>query len=268
MRLGIEGGQAGVATHQEDHGDGARAQGWDGLAAEAGESTGWAKTGAVVSGALPAPRFTPSEQRLIARLRTPEQVQAWLLRMPYNWERAGETNRTLRGVLRHKKAHCLEAALCAAAILEQHGFPPLLMDLESVDLLDHVIYVFQRGGKWGSIARSRCAGLHGRKPVFASLAALADSYRAPFIDTTGRMKGFGVLDLRTLKGNPWRTSTRNVPSISDALNANRHTPSPTPEPEFRTWKVRFDAWWEANGRPAHDWPVFEDYPRRETWLWP
>ena len=80
------------------------------------------------AGMPPSPEFTPAERRLIARLRTPEQVQRWLNRLPYNWERRGETLRTLRGVLRHGRAHCLEAALAAATILEQHGHPPLLLD--------------------------------------------------------------------------------------------------------------------------------------------
>lgn len=211
-------------------------------------------------------RFTPAERRLIARLETPEAVQAWLNTMPYNWERKGETARTLRGVLAHKTAHCLEAAISAAAILEAHGHPPLILDIESVDLLDHVLFIFQRDGKWGSIGRSRCAGLHGRKPVFDSLDDLVRSYMAPFIDTTGRVKGYGVLDLRDLKGVPWRSSSRNVWSIAAALNANRHTPLPTLEPFYRTWKARYDVWWEANGRPAHDWPDFADFPGRETWM--
>jgi hypothetical protein len=214
---------------------------------------------------VPPPRFTPAERRLVARLDTPAKVQAWLETMPYNWERKGETARTLRGVLRHKTAHCLEAALCAATILEQHGHEPLLMDLESTDKLDHVVFLYQEKGKWGAIGRSRCHGLHGRKPVFATLPELVDSYMAPYIDPTGRIQGYGVLDLRTLRV-PWRTSTRNVWAISDALNANSHTAHPTPEPFYRHWKGRFDAWWEANGRPAHDWPVFKDYPGRSAWM--
>lgn len=232
-------------------------------------ATGWAKSRFCLPHSLATnvvSRFSIVERRLIARLDTPEKVQAWLRRMPYNWERRGETNRTLRGVLRHNTAHCLEAALCAAAILEVHGFPPLLMDIESIDKLDHVIFPFQRGGKWGAVARSRCAGLHGRKSVFASLEALAASYMAPFIDTTGRVKGYGILDLRSLKRSAWRTSLRNVGSIPDALNANRHTPLATPEKFFQAWKRRYDAWWEVNGKPAHDWPVFEDYPDRDTWM--
>ena len=221
----------------------------------------WPAGGRIVAG----PAFTPAERRLVRRLRTPAQVQGWLNTFPYNWELRGETARTFRGVVARKTAHCLEAALSAATILEQHGHPPLLMDIESTDQLDHVLFIWQaRDGSWGSIARSRCTGLHGRKPVFRTLRALAKSYSAPFIDPTGRVKGFGVLDLRDLDVD-WRLSRRNVWAVEDALNENRHTPLPTPEKEYRYWKRRFDAWWEANGRPAHDWPVF--YPAEDKAAW-
>lgn len=218
---------------------------------------------------MAAPAFTRAERRLVDKLRTPFEVQAWLNSLPYNWEHRGETARTFRGVVRHGTAHCLEAALSAATILERHGYPPLLVDIESTDRLDHVLFVWQEpDGRWGAVARSRCPGLHGRKPVFRSLRDLAKSYSAPFIDTTGRVKGYGVLDLRDLRGVPWRLGTRNVWAVEDALNANRHRPLPTPAPEYWRWKLKFDKWWEANGRPAHEWPVH--YPKKDkaTWLWP
>lgn len=210
--------------------------------------------------------FTPRERALVDRLDAPEKVQRWLSGMPYNWERRGETARTFRGVVMARTAHCLEAALSAACILEQHGYPPLLMDIESVDLLDHVVFAFQHEGRWGSVARSRCHGLHGRKPVFRSLRALAKSYRAPFIDTTGRVKGYGLLDLRDLPTGQWRLAKGDVFHIERALTDNGHHRLPTPEPEYRTWKARYDAWWTAHGRPAHDWPAFRDYPFRDAWM--
>src|SRR6266581_2436423 len=67
-------------------------------------------------------------------------------------------------------------ALFAAVVLEQHGYPPLVLSFESIDELDHVIFVYRKKGRWGSIARSRDPGLHGRKPLFATPRALALSY--------------------------------------------------------------------------------------------
>src|SRR4029453_2413627 len=106
--------------------------------------------------------FTAAGQRVIGRLKTPAGVQHFLNELPYNPEPSGETLRSFRGVIRHGTAHCLEAALSAAVILEQHGYRPLVLSFESIDELDHVLFVYQQNGKRGSVARSRDPGPHGR----------------------------------------------------------------------------------------------------------
>src|SRR5687767_8400231 len=167
---------------------------------------------------LPAPlasarhaQFTAAERRLIARLRTPLAVQRFLNNLPYNTEPppGRATLRSFRGVVRHGTAHCLEAALAAAVILEQHGYPPLVMSFESIDELDHVIFVFRAGGRWGSIGRSRDPGLHGRKAVFATPRALALSYVESYVDFNGRLIGYTIADLRMLGQYDWRLSEEN-----------------------------------------------------------
>jgi hypothetical protein len=153
-------------------------------------------------------------------------VQRYLNRLPYNTEPppGRATLRSFRGVVRHHHAHCLEAALAAAVILEQHGYPPLVLSFESVDELDHVIYVYRSRGKWGSIARSRDPGLHGRKPVFRTPRELALSYVDPYVDETGRITGYAVIDLRLLGGYDWRLSPRNVWKVERALLQYPHRP--------------------------------------------
>src|SRR5579875_3149021 len=141
----------------------------------------------------PREAFRDEEWNWIQKLRTPKQVQEFLRALPYNWEKEGETLRTFRGVVKHGKAHCLEAALAAATILEQHGYPPLLLDLESQDKLDHVLFLFRKHGRYGTVARSRDAGLHGRKPVFRTIRALVMSYVDPYVDGSGRIIGYGIL---------------------------------------------------------------------------
>lgn len=170
--------------------------------------------------------FRPRERRLIDRLRTPIAVQRFLDALPYNTEPAPDppTLRTFRGVARTGTAHCLEAALCAAVVMEQHGFPPLVMSLESIDGLDHVIFVYQQRGRWGSIARSRDPGLHGRKPVFKSLRDLAKTYFEPYIDTTGCLRAYGAVDLRVLGGYNWRLSNGNVWHVAQLLYDIPHRP--------------------------------------------
>jgi hypothetical protein len=92
--------------------------------------------------------LTPAERRLVERLRTPLAVQRYLNALPYNTEPppGRATLRSFRGVVRHHTAHCLEAALFAATVLEQHGYPPLVISFESIDELDHVIFVYQKRG--------------------------------------------------------------------------------------------------------------------------
>ena len=174
----------------------------------------------------PRTAFTAAERRVIARVSSPQRAQAFLNRLPYNTEPAPfpPTLRTFRGVVREGTAHCLEGALTAAVALEQHGYPPLVMSLESIDGLDHVIFVYQSRGRWGSVARSRDPGLHGRQPVFRSLRALAVSYFEPFIDTTGCIQAYGAVDLRVLGRYDWRLSDGNVWKVSDLLYEIPHRP--------------------------------------------
>ena len=106
---------------------------------------------------LPALAFTRAERRLINRLTTPTAVQRFLNSLPYNTEPPPDpaTLRSFRGVVKHHTANCIEAAITAAVVLEQHGYPPLVVSLESIDGLDHVLFVYCSRGRWGSVARSR-----------------------------------------------------------------------------------------------------------------
>jgi hypothetical protein len=169
-----------------------------------------------------AQEFTKQEWNLIQSLRKPRQVQKFFSAMPYNWESSGGTMRSFREVVKRNEAHCLEAAVGAAVILEQHGYPPLLLDIESIDLLDHVLFVFKENGLWGSIARSRDIGLHGRKPLFRNLRQLVWSYFDPYVDMSGRIKGYGLTSLYDLGNYDWRFSGGNMHKIEDHLRAIPH----------------------------------------------
>lgn len=174
----------------------------------------------------PLSAFTARERRLIRRLPTPSAVQRWLNALPYNTEPApyGATLRSFRGVVETHTAHCLEAALAAAVIMEQHGYPPLVLSVESIDELDHVIFVYRRNGRWGSVARSRDPGLHGRRPVFLTPRALALSYVEPYVDFTGRIQAYAVVDLRILGDYDWRLSGKNIWKVERVLLEYPHRP--------------------------------------------
>src|SRR5688572_24896417 len=94
--------------------------------------------------------FTKKEWQIIQSHRTPLQVQKYLRSLAYNRELEKPSCLSFRGVVREHKGHCLEAAISAAVILEQYGFPPLLISIESQDLLDHVLFVFQYKGLYGA----------------------------------------------------------------------------------------------------------------------
>ena len=222
------------------------------------------RPGPIPERGLPPPgrnAFRPKEWEVIRKLRTPRKVQNFLRALPYNWEKEKETLRTFRGVVRHWSAHCLEAALTAATILEQHGYPPLLLDLESQDQLDHVLFLFRHRGRWGTVARSRDAGLHGRKPVFRTLRQLVMSYVDPYVDGSGRITAYGGGDLRTLVKCNWRLSPKNVWEVERALIRLPHRKLRTSDRRYQAMLRRYLAFRKKHpDRPA----TF--YSNRHQWM--
>jgi hypothetical protein len=205
--------------------------------------------------------FTARERRIIETHRTPAQVQRYLSALRYNCETHGETLASFRTSLRRGKVHCLEAALVAAAVLEQHGYPPLLLSLESQDKLDHVVYPFRRNKLWGAIARSRDTALHGRRPVFRNLRQLAWSYFDPYVDTTARITGYGLGDLRELGNYDWRFSGRNVWKVERYLCEIPHRALNSSERRYRQLVARFVAFRQTNptGTPTY-------FDNKDVWM--
>jgi hypothetical protein len=208
----------------------------------------------------PALAFTRPERRIIDGLRTPRAVQDWLNALPYNTETGGETLRSFRGVVRTGTAHCLEAALSAAVILEQHRYPPLVLSFESEDLLDHVIFVYRTSSGWGSVARSRDPGLHGRKPVFATPRALALSYVESYVDFTGRVKAYAVVDLRVMGAWDWRLAATNVWKVERLLLDWPHRAIASSDARVDRLRRRYRAFREANG-----YKPWRYYAGRDRW---
>ena len=187
-------------------------------------------------------------------------MQAWLNDLPYNTERGGETLRSFRGVVRTGTAHCLEAALAAAVIMEQHRYPPLVLSFESIDLLDHVIFVYRTASGWGSVARSRDPGLHGRKPRFATPRALALSYVESYVDLTGGIKAYAVVDLRGLDPYDWRLSEKNVWKAEQMLLDWPHRTLVPSAKKIEAMRRRYREF-----REAHGFKPWRYYKGRERW---
>lgn len=190
-------------------------------------------------------------------------MQRYLNALPYNTEPHGRaTLRSFRGVLRHRCAHCLEAALFAAVVLEQHGYPPLVLSFESADELDHVLFVYRHGGRWGSVARSRDPGLHGRRPVFGTPRALALSYFDPYVDETGLITGYAVVNVaNTMRDYDWRTADTNIWKVERMLLDYPHRPIQSTRARVTRLRQQFRAFKKRNpGRK----PLYFDGQERWT----
>lgn len=187
-------------------------------------------------------------------------MQRWLNSLPYNMETRGETLRSFRGVVETGTVHCLEAGLAAAVILEQHRYPPLVLSFESIDLLDHVIFVYRTKTGWGSVARSRDPGLHGRKPVFATPRALALSYYEGYIDFTGRIKAYAVIDLREVGTYDWRLAETNIWKVERFLLDWPHRRIASSNERARWLRRKYRAFVKAHG-----YKPWKYYRGRERW---
>jgi hypothetical protein len=205
--------------------------------------------------------FTPAEWRVIQENRTPRQVQKYLRSLEYNREKGGESQRSFRQVVKLGSAHCLEAALSAAVILEQHGYPTWLMSLESIDHLDHVIFVFKEGDKWGSVARSRDSGLHGRKPIFRTARDLAMSYFDPYVDHTGRIIGYAVVDLEEMGNYDWRFNSRNLWKLEKFLIDYPHTRIASSDRRYEQLLKRYKKFKAENPDKQATY-----YKNKDTWM--
>ena len=121
--------------------------------------------------------FSDTEWRTLKKLSSPNKIQDFLNKLPFNFESSGENYVTVSRILKAKKAHCFEGALLAAAALWVAGEQPLLLDLKTTKPdLDHVVTLFQREGKWGAISKTNHAVLRYREPVYRDARELAMSY--------------------------------------------------------------------------------------------
>lgn len=169
--------------------------------------------------------LSAEEGRLLGELRTPQRIQEFVAGLRANFERKGDTLRSVRGVLRHGEAHCIEAAFTAACALWLHGDPPLLMDLTATaDDADHVVALFRRNGCWGAISKSNHAWLRWRDPVYRSLRELAMSYFHEYF-SNGRktLRTYSVsFDLRRFAPETWIVGEESCWDIGAALDDARH----------------------------------------------
>src|SRR5260370_38993409 len=82
--------------------------------------------------------LTAKEGAVLRALKTPEQIQEFVIGLHANFEQGGDTLRSVRGVLKHDQAHCIEASFTAACALRLQGAQPLLMRQTDKGDSDHL----------------------------------------------------------------------------------------------------------------------------------
>jgi hypothetical protein len=168
--------------------------------------------------------LTAAEGRVLLALATPQKIQEFIVGLHANFEEQGDTLRSVRGVLKHRKAHCIEAAFTAACALWLQGEPPLIMDMTAKGDSDHVITLFRRGNCWGAISKSNHVWLRWRDPVYRSLRELAMSY---FHEYTNRhrktLRTYSrPIDLRRFPTETWVTNGDDCWEVGATLDDARH----------------------------------------------
>lgn len=185
----------------------------------------------------PLGNFTPAELRKLRGMKNPHGIQTFLDDCPYH---LADTAWSPRKVLAEKTAHCLEGSIFAAAALRANGYPPLLLDFESVNDTDHVIAVFRERGCWGAIAKSNYAGCRWREPVHRTLRELALTYFNGYCnlrrERTLRRYSLPV-NLKRFDDQDWMTTDTPVWFIVYHLFDIKHYPLLTPAQEKNLHRV-------------------------------
>lgn len=186
------------------------------------------------------PLLLPTELALLKKLSTPHKVQDFLDHFPVNFSQIGEPVKSPRWVLQHKKAHCIEAAIVAAAAVAFHGRPALLMDLQaSDDDEDHVVALFKENGLWGAISKSNHPQLRWRDAIYKTERELALSYFNEYFlfDTTHYNKKVSknklgiktlrkystLFDLSKIDPAKW-WAAKDLDWLAEKLDASPHYP--------------------------------------------
>jgi len=115
----------------------------------------------------------------IKKLNTPQKVQDFLDKVPFNFEKKGETYWPPRKALEMGRMHCFEGAVFACFCLRQIGVENYLMDLKVKDLKkdsDHTLCVFRINKYWGAISKTNHSVLRWRDPIYETPRELAFSF--------------------------------------------------------------------------------------------
>lgn len=172
--------------------------------------------------------YSDREIKLFKRLNTSSKIQDYINLIPFNFDERPGTCMSPRRVLQENKADCIEGALLASAILEFHGYKPLLLDLRSVKRpydYDHVVALFKIDGFWGAISKTNHNVLRYREPIYRDIRELVISYFHEYFLNSGRktLREYSVpLNLNIFNKINWRTTDSELVSIMKMLDKIKH----------------------------------------------
>lgn len=181
-----------------------------------------------------------AEWKILKQLSTPQKIQDYLNKIPFNKEKSGETHNSVRLALKASKAHCFEGAFIAAAALWIQGKRPLILDLVALRPdFDHVVTLFEEDGHWGSISKTNHSVLRYRDPIYKSVRELVMSYFHEYFLDDGKksLRKFSKpFDLSRL-GTVWISGEENLAWIAHQLDASPHEDILTPKQAKNLRKV-------------------------------
>ena len=164
-------------------------------------------------------------RKILEKLNTPSKIQDFLNGLSFNFEKKGETLKSPARVLREKDAHCLEGAILGAHILSLHGFPPLILHLESTrEDYDHVIAPFKMDGRWGAISKTNHAVLRYREPVYKNIRELVMSYFHEYFLDNGKktLRRYSQPLNLNVFGKNWMLAPHDLWEIDKRLDQIKH----------------------------------------------
>ena len=200
--------------------------------------------------------LTPVEHRVFARLDSAQKIQAFLDRLPPNFELDGDTAMSPRRMLTARTAHCAEAALFAAAAFAYHGKPAWLLDIRALPSdHDHIVTPFRERGLWGAISKTNHAVLRWRDPIYRSPRELVMTYAHEYNLNGGKKSMLAYsrpFNLARYAPARWVTAPEELDWLMEALDDSPHLPL---APKHALRQRRRSSRVELKSQDVTEWPV-------------
>lgn len=169
-------------------------------------------------------RFTPKEETVLRKLKTPTQIQEFIDSLGYDGE---DDYFSVRSTLRTRKAHCMGGAMLGACCLERIGLgPPRVVGFDAENDDTHAIAVYQKNGYWGAVAKSNFTLIRARDPVYKTFRELMMTYFDFYFNTKRQksMTGYSRPFNLNRKGDGWKFAPGSLGTLLDDFDDEEKCP--------------------------------------------